>query len=163
MSNIAKLSNEDKALAHQIMEVVDAVIKREPNIGHTEITLDKAKRDAITHHSKFIHELGVTQNKVDVYKVCSWYGFYLAKHLDDPKKLCLWIVLEVMNLMLSKEKHSTRLSDDFIKHLHAMTQNDGFQDEFGVGKNGIYSAFSACKNLTNELSKSVHFLPLVKQ
>jgi hypothetical protein len=161
MSTLTKLTQADKDLALTIMLLVDGVIKHQKNIGFTEITLSKAKRDAITHHSKFIHELGVTQNKVDAYKICSWYGFYLAKHLDDPEKLCLWIVLGVMNFFLSIEKNGTHLSKDFIKHLHTMTKNDGHCDEFGVGKNGIYSAFAACKNLTVEFSKKNHPIPKI--
>lgn len=150
-----KLTDEDIVVAYNTMQWIDKVMKAEKKINCTSEMLISAKSDAIDHHIKFIKQLHVKQNKLDAYKICSWYGFYLAHHLDDPKKLSLGILLRILNTLLSRENGGRKLSEEIIQHLFAMTKNDGNADtnEFGVGKNGIYACFTACRDMCSATSK----------
>jgi len=77
----------------------------------------------------------------------------LSHHIDDPNKLVLRIVITVMNQLLKNDGEGKALSDSTLNHLYYMVKNDGINDDFGVGKNGLYAVFSACSELNNQTVK----------
>ncbi len=143
----SSLSDEDIARIHNLLgvfnQVVDQTLVSTGKIGLTQTTLNDAAQDAILHHQSFINKF-IHQKSVDPYKIVSWYGFFLSKKADDPKKMILLIALKHMNDLLSKEPLHQKMSDAHIGHLYNMARLDGMEDEFAIGKNGVYSVFSSC-------------------
>jgi hypothetical protein len=138
--------------------VVDKALVKTGRVGLTEKTLRNAAEDAMVHHAAFINKF-IIQKSVDPFKIISWYGFFLSKNADDPTKSILLLAIAHLNDLLSKEHLKLKLSAAHVQHLYNMAKLDGSDDEFGIGKNGIYSVFSSCIDLVSDYkpgSKIIH-------
>ncbi len=156
------LSEADIRAAYGLMRLVDkAFLSKEKYVGIAGKTLDSAKRSAMEHHYKFLNHFKMRQSCVDPYKIMSWYGFYLAEHADDSEKVAVLAAIRIMNRMLQKEKYSNRLAEDFLLHLYELAKNDKFEDEFGVGKNGLYAVFTAAAMINEPLTGAGFVIPRV--
>lgn len=151
------IPSADRSRVNQLLNVFDQVISRRyvanSLVGLTEQTRECARKATIEHHKQFVDRF-IDQDKVDPYKIVSWYGFFLSQHADDPNKHILEACLRTLNHMLEQENLKQGLSEPQILHLYNMARLDGCKDEFGVGKNGIYSVFSSCLDLTKGLAGS---------
>jgi hypothetical protein len=150
---LSKLTQEDIRRIYHLIGVFDEMLDRllvhTGKVGLTVQTLKDAAQDAMVHHAAFIDKF-IEQREVDPYKIVSWYGFFLSRKADDPAKRILLVAIVHLNDLLGKEHLGLQLSKPHILHLYAMAKLDGSDDEFGIGKNGVYSVFSSCIDLVSE-------------
>lgn len=161
---MSSLSELDIKRIYVLIGLFDRVIDKnlvQPRlIGLTERTLTDAAEDAMKHHALFINKF-INQKSVDPFKIVSWYGFFLSKKADDPAKRILLITIGHLNDLLSKEHLKLKLSYLQMQHLYNMAKLDGSDDEFGIGKNGIYSVFSSCIDLVSDFKPGSKIIPAV--
>lgn len=148
------LAQDDVEIIHHLMEKLDYILsakefsKKHGSLGLTESDFYKAKERTITHHYAFLTKLQIQQTSIDPYKIMSWYGFYISEIARDNKKIAVLCAIQIMNNMLSYDSHGKPIATDLVCHLWLLARNDKVCDEFGVGKNGIYSVFTAA-SMTN--------------
>jgi hypothetical protein len=71
----------------------------------------------------------------------------------DAQKTSVLLALQLMNNMLKYDDNGKPIANDLIAHLWKLSINDKCQDEFGVGKNGIYSVFTAASMFRMRLDR----------
>jgi len=106
----------------------------------------------IKYHLEFINQFVVPES-VDPYKIISWFGFFLDKHLNptgephnDLKRLTLHTMLDRLNETLQKDI-GQQLHVNTIQHLFELNCKDGRADDhFGIGMNGTYFAFHSVRD-----------------
>lgn len=128
--------------------VINKALVKSGLVGLTKQTLLDAAEDAIKHHAAFVDKF-INQKSVDPYKILSWYGFFLSKKADDPDKNVLFFTITHLNDLLCNEHLALKLSSQQVEHLYKMAKLDGLEDEFGIGKNGVYSVFSSCIDMVS--------------
>ena len=161
---MANLSTTDKERICILIGIFNAVVNKtlvkSGLVGLTKQTLLDAAEDAIKHHAAFVNKF-INQKSVDPYKILSWYGFFLSQKADDPDKNILFFTITHLNDLLSKEHLALKLSAPQVEHLYKMAKLDGSEDEFGIGKNGIYSVFSSCIDMASNYPLGSKVIPAV--
>jgi hypothetical protein len=159
---MSRLCEEDKKAVYNMMKIVDAILRKKGKyVGVAESTLDEAKRSAMQHHYNFLERFSIFQTAVDPYKILSWYGFYIAKHADDKDKISVLASMYVMNTMITHEPNKARLPNVLMAHLYQLVKNDEVDDDFGIGKNGIYAVFTAASMFASVINDSGLIVPKI--
>ncbi|MEI6985304.1 MAG: hypothetical protein WCK65_04175 [Rhodospirillaceae bacterium] len=141
------LNHADKMTIWSLFRQLDDVLLRAPGFkkcfSADEAALINAKSDAIVYHPKHLAVLNIAASSLDAYKVVSWYGFFICKHTDDRCKISLLAAIYVLRVFLNQET-GVKLGKATTSMLYYLAVNDGdeHKDEFGIGKNGLYMAFS---------------------
>lgn len=159
-----KMTDKDIKRTNLYLSAIDRILQQKTeHVGVAQETLDNAKESAINHHFEFLKECSIRQETVDVYKILSWYGFEISKHADDKKKLAVLACMQVMNCVLKNEKFEPQIPEVLVEHLWEMSQNDGVNDDYGIGKNGVYSVFTTASMVLEPFSKKYtgHIVPTV--
>jgi len=115
-------------------------------VGVSDISRENALSDAKKHLDDHLIKIRIEAKKLDSYKLISWYGFYLSNRADDPKNVIRIATIVALNIMLYKDV-SKKLPKELISEMSAMVVRDGIEDDFGIGKNGVYNTFKACSLL----------------
>jgi hypothetical protein len=148
------IAQDDVKIIHHLMEKLDSVLRtkdfsdKHGLLSLTKDDFDNAKEKTITHHYAFLTKLKIQQTSIDPYKIMSWYGFYLSEVAQDDKKIAVLCAIQIMNNMLKYDSFGKPIVTDLVCHLWFLARNDKVNDDFGVGKNGIYSVFTAA-SMTN--------------
>lgn len=148
------VSQDDVEIIHHLMEKLDYILcskafsDKHGSLNLTSDCLAEAKEKTITHHYKFLAKLQIQQTSIDPYKIMSWYGFYVSEGANDSRKIAVLCAIQIMNNMLKYDSFGKPIATDLVCHLWFLVRNDKVNDEFGVGKNGIYSVFTAA-SMTN--------------
>jgi hypothetical protein len=156
------LSDNDLELINNLLNKIDeTIVSQQGKIGFTAKTLVEARKLAMTHHSKFLLKFKIKQDRIDPYKILSWYCFYLVEVLDDPDKRSIAICLGEMNNILKHEKHGLYLPSKMLRHLYELAINNNTDDEYAIGKNGVYAVFTSCSEITKPLNSIGFAVPKV--
>ena len=131
------------------MNLLDSILlldKFKSHVGVSDYSKEKAAQDALDHLGEHLEIMKIQARGLDSYKFISWYGFYLSKHADDPKKVIRIATIVALNIMLKKDRNKS-LTKELLLELSAMTIRDGQDDNFGIGKNGVYFIFKTCSKI----------------
>ena len=109
-----------------------------------EKALDIATKHLFFHNKSF----GIQADSTDVYKLMSWYGFYLSKELNDKKGVIYLATLDVLNnKILFNEVSNNKISHSLITKMYKMLVLDGEDDRIAIGKNGLYISFRTARDI----------------
>lgn len=123
----------------------------------SEEILASSKRNAINHHEEHIISLRIKAKRIDVFKIYSWYAFFVAEEIKKQTNLTereidvqvfhvFVITINTMNRRL-KEQFGKCLSKMKIIFIANLATKDKIQDEHAIGKNGLFLIFTSCVDL----------------
>ena len=142
-------NNELNDISNGIMSLIDAILALpifSSHVGISSYSRKKAAHDALSHLEDHLKIMKIQARGLDSYKFLAWYGYYLSAHADDPKNVIRIATILALNILLSKDIDK-KLSKELLSELVAMAIRDGQDDNFGIGKNGVYFIFKTCSKL----------------
>ena len=142
-------SNHLNDIANGSISLIDAILSFDTFSGHvgvSDYSREKAAQDALLHLEDHLKIMKIQAKGLDSYKFLAWYGHYLSIHADDPKNVIKIATVLALNIMLSKDIDK-KLPKELLSELAAMAIRDGQDDNFGIGKNGVYFIFKTCSKL----------------
>ena len=151
--------------AWRILTRIDTHLSKMPDPVRTFWTprmLAAAKREALNHHAEHVVKMNIQQNKLDHNKLLSWYGFILVKqaYMKDHsiRYAPLTLVIHEMNDLLkacyssAPGMHNIKMSQSCLTELRRMAIRDGHDDDFAIGKNGLYTAFRSAFEIKDRIN-----------
>ena len=109
-----------------------------------EKALDKATEHLFLHNNTF----GVDAKSTDIYKLLSWYGFYLSEFADDQKSVIYLATIYILNnKILYNELCKKKISHHLVSKIYRMLVLDGEDDNLAIGKNGLYISFRTARDI----------------
>lgn len=127
--------------------------------------LRAAKEQALQHHEAHIAKMRVDQRRLDPFKFLSWYGFILVRQAwDAPRSRYypLALTIDLMNDLLGRScsdgtgMDRLGMSIDCVRELRRLAERDGVDDDFAIGKNGLYSAFRSAFEIKKQFTQRVY-------
>jgi len=115
-----------------------------------EDALNKATQHLFLHNDTF----GIEAKSTDVYKLLSWYGYFLYQHADDRNAVIYLATMAILNKKILKNEVCGLMLDKYtITEMYQMLTKDGEDDHLAIGKNGLYIAFKSAQNICISKSK----------
>ncbi|MBL0708995.1 MAG: hypothetical protein JJW00_08110 [Sulfurimonas sp.] len=145
----SKEQEEIEAIARGGMQLIDSILVLDlfrTHVGVSDYSKENAAQDAINHLMEHLEIMKIQARGLDSYKFISWYGFFLSNHADDPKNVIRIATILALNIMLRRDNDKS-LPKDLLSELAAMALRDGQDDNFGIGKNGVYFIFKTCSKI----------------
>ena len=91
---------------------------------------------------------GIEAKNTDIYKLLSWYGFYLSESADDKRGIIYLATIYILNeKILSNELCGRKISHKLISKMYKMLVLDGEDDNLAIGKNGLYLSFRTARDI----------------
>ncbi|DAB30556.1 MAG TPA: hypothetical protein CFH84_03425 [Sulfurimonas sp. UBA12504] len=113
---------------------------------------EQTKEDALSKATKhlFLHNdtFGIEAKSTDVYKLLSWYGYFLNKRADDTNAVVYLATISILNKKILKSESCGFMIDKHtITEMYKMLTKDGNHDHLAIGKNGLYIAFKTAQSI----------------
>lgn len=140
----------------QIEEITDLL---EVAFQTNEVSFDKpewrqAVKDSIAHHEGHLQSFGVTQAKVDPYKILTWIGYFFGESDNSQRPRIVESMLDTLNYCLGKETPPGGLDSTTKNYLHAYVLNEmSDQSDHGIGKNGVFMSFNCASQMKRMANK----------
>lgn len=142
--------SSDNIPFYDIIDALNKVCKSKVGLSISSEHEKEALLQARIHILEHNNEFSIQPKTLDVYKLISWYGYFLSHSTYDPKRIIYLMTIQVLNEILSKEVCNKSFSKEFISKLYHMLSRDSQSGDFSIGKNGLYVAFRSAKDICRQ-------------
>ena len=144
-----KIDSRDRKLAFYIINEISDNISKILNLEVSSDTLKSILKSVLLHYKKHKDEYNVCVSDIDPYKFCAWSAEIFIKELQNDKVIVPIIITMEQFLRIENRKFEF----NFLLQILKMYQNNNKKDEFAIGKNGLYTTYSAGSNVEFEKGK----------
>ena len=135
------------------MDLLNRSLDSEKSKKYVDISIDDQKlalKNTIEHLEAHNKEFSIEPKTLDVYKLLSWYGYFLSNITRDYKRVVYLLTIKALNTLLLEEECGTCFTQDFTNKIYQMLRRDDEDGKFSIGKNGLYLSFRSAKDICKQ-------------
>lgn len=139
---------------YNAVDLLNKSLDSEKSKNYVSISLDDQKlalKNTMEHLDAHNKEFSIEPKTLDIYKLLSWYGYFLSNITRDYHRVVYLMTIRELNLLLSKEKCGKHFTRDFTTKIYQMLRRDDEDGKFSIGKNGLYLSFRSAKDICKQL------------